>query len=262
MALVETAIDIQIKNHFTNYLINELNISEIYYELVKERNCMFKIRVDGAIENLIIKYQEDFIGQYSLQFKTTASPEFFKSFLNPLLKTNIRDYSARINSIFNVFEKTSSKFKIFKKMVLVNDSVISIKSQIDKVSGIDYNIISNTRNISLSVNEKLYPQLQKINYFKTIVYFVFKDGIIDADCLITNQSLNNEKVDELETWLSGDDSIFSIRLKDFKKLFDTFVAYELFQHIHIHYGISFSDIIKMTEEELNPYVDIVSMIKI
>lgn len=263
MALVETAIDIQIKNYFTNYLTNELNISEIHYELIKERNCMFKIRVDGSIENLIIKYQEDFINEYSLHFKTTASPEFFKSFLSPFLKIDTIDYSSRFNNLLNGFEKTSSKFKIFKKIILVNDSILFIRNQTDKTSGIDYNIISNTRNFSLSVNEKLYPRLKKIHYFKTIIYFTFKDGIVDADCLVINQSLENEKVDELELWISGgDDGHFSKKLRDFHKSVDSFVAYELFQHIHTHYGISFSEIIKMTEEELKPYVDIVSMIKI
>ena len=112
-------IDLEIKNYFTHYLIQELHLSEIHYEIVKpKRRCVFKIRINGVIENLVIEYQEDFIGEYSVYFKTTANVEFFENFLKPILKTKTINYPERFQLMLNAFEQTGKKFKKNRKTAL------------------------------------------------------------------------------------------------------------------------------------------------
>lgn len=263
MATAEIDIDSEIKNYFLDYLVRELNIVEIHYEIIKpKRRCVFRIRINGSIENLVIEYQEDFIGEYSVYFKTTASSEFFESFLNPILKTKTIDYAERFNLMFNKFEQTGIKFKVFKKITMVSNSILSTRIQLDRLSGVEYNVVSSHRNISVAVNESLYKHQKKIHNFKTMIYFTFKKSILSADCLIFNQSMSNDNVDAVELWISNNEAVFTKNLRYFQKQLEDFALYELFYPIHIHYGIPFNKIIAMTEEELQPYVDVVSMMRI
>lgn len=263
MASAEIDIDSDIKKHFLDYLVRELNIVEIHYELIKpKRRCVFRIRINGVLENLVIEYQEDFINEYSVYFKTTASSEFFESFLRPILKTKTIDYTERFDLMFSKIEQTGAKFKIFKKLTMVNNSIISTRTQLDRTSGIQYTVLSSHRNMTIAINEELYKHQKKLHYFKTMIYFSFKDGILSAECLIFNQSMENDKVDIVELWLSGNEAVFSKNLRKFQKDLETFAVHELFQPIHTHYGIPFSQIITMSEDELKPYVDVVSMMRI
>lgn len=263
MASAEIDIDSDIKKHFLDYLVRELNIVEIHYELIKpKRRCVFRIRINGVLENLVIEYQEDFINEYSVYFKTTASSEFFESFLRPILKTKTIDYTERFDLMFSKIEQTGAKFKIFKKLTMVNNSIISTRTQLDRTSGIQYTVLSSHRNMTIAINEELYKHQKKLHYFKTMIYFSFKDGILSAECLIFNQSMENDKVDIVELWLSGNEAVFSKNLRKFQKDLENFAVHELFQPIHTHYGIPFSQIITMSEDELKPYVDVVSMMRI
>lgn len=256
-------IDLEIKNYFTHYLIQELHLSEIHYEIVKpKRRCVFKIRINGVIENLVIEYQEDFIGEYSVYFKTTANVEFFENFLKPILKTKTIDYPERFQLMLNAIEQTGKKFKVFNTIVMLDNSVLSTRVQLDKSTLVEYHVIGSHRNFSMKVNEKLYPHLKKLHYFKSMIYFTFKQSILSANCLIFNQSMSNDNVDEVELWLSGNENVFTKNLRTFQKNLENFTIHELFQPIHVHCGIPFSELITMTEDELMPYVDIVKMIRI
>lgn len=263
MASLEIDIDSDIKKYFFDYLVRELNIVEINYELIKpKRRCVFRIRINGVLENLVVEYQEDFINEYSVYFKTTASSEFFERFLRPILKTKTVNYTQRFDLMFSKIEQIGTKFKIFKKITMVNNSIISTRIQLDRTSGIEYTVLSSHRNMTVSINEDLYKHQKKLHYFKTMIYFSFKAGVLSAECLIFNQSMETDKVDIVELWLSGNEAVFLRNLRKFQKDLEAFAVHELFQPIHIHYGIPFSQIIDMSEEDLKPYVDVVSMMRI
>lgn len=260
--VLEETIDLEIKKYFTYYLNNTLSINDVQYELKKaKRHCVFKIKMDGCWENLVVEYQEDWIGEYSIYFKTTASVEFFELFISQLFKVSIIDYKYRFECILSKIEHSLTKLKALKKISLVNDSFISIRNQVDKTYGIDYNVISSPRNISISINDNLYRQ-HKTHFFKSILYFSFKDGILDASCLLFNQSMRNEKLDKLELWLSSRDDIFAGNLRHFQKHLESFFIYEFFHPIHVHYGLPINQLMLMSEEELKPYADVIGMLHI
>lgn len=263
MSLEESTIDTEIKNYFYNYLINELHVEEICYELTKsKRRCVFKIKVNGLFENLVIEYQEDFIGEYSVYFKTTASSDFFIEFLKPLLKTGIIDYNKRFDLMLEKVEQAKDKFKIFKHINMLNNSIISTRSQLDRTYGIHYTVINAPRNISVSINEDLYTHQKKIHYFKTMIYFSFKDNRLTSNCLIFNQSMCNNKADLIELCLVGNDKVFNKNLRQFQKGLEAFAIDELFYPIHRHYGIPFNEIIEMSVEELKTYASVINMLRI
>jgi len=263
METYDSNIDLEIKDYFLNYLSHVLNISVIHYELVKtKRRCIFKIKINSIIENLIIEYQEDFIGEYYVYFKTTASSDFLIAFITPLLKTELIDYKNRFNFLIDKISQTSQKFRIFDKITMLNSDVISTRSQLDRTYGLHYNIINSPRNISVSINNNLYSHQKRVHYFKTIITFSFKNNRLSAECLIFNQSMASEKNDYIELSLVGNEKVFSKNLRNFQKSLEMFAIDELFNPIHTHYGIPFNEILEMSEAELKTYADVINMLRI
>lgn len=159
-------------------------------------------------------------------------------------------------------EQAKQKFKIFENITMLNNSVISTRSQLDRTYGIDYTVVNSPRNISVSINEDLYTHQKKLHYFKTMIYFSFKDNRLTSNCLVFNQSMCNDKADLIQLCLVGNEKVFTKNLRKFQKALEAFAIDELFQPIHLHYGIPFHEIIEMSVEELKRYANVINMLRI
>lgn len=255
-------IDADLQKYFTSFFLTHFNI-DAHYTLIKpKRTCIFTILVNNKMEEFHINYQEDMIDEYSLFFKTTADSSFLTDFCNILFDVPAIDYDTRFNNIIKSLEDINIKFKIFKKINLLNSGLYEIKSIADKRTGVFYNELIAKRHIFMSNNSFLYINHKKSHYLTSCLYFVFKKNVLESTCYLYSHSISNNKMDHLDMLISGSDKSFAIQLKGFQKKMQIFSYNELFVYITKEMGITMENLMLMTEEELKPYADVITMVRI
>lgn len=264
MGYIKKSIDPDIQEYFTNFFKTHFNIESEFQVINPKYSSLFILPIDGKFEEFHISYTEDFSNVYSLQFKTTAETSFFLKVLNILFDTDTIDYDARFKRIFQGIEDTNSKFKIFKTTNLLTSELFNIKTSLEKSTGKSYSKLVATRHIRLAVNSILYDNKMSSHYLNSRVYFKFRNCRLDSTCYLYSQSIHNKEIERLTLWIADTTNIlnFETEEKNFQIKLKEFAHHELFSYITKEIGIPIEQLMLMSEEELKPYADLISMVKL
>lgn len=260
---IKIDLGVEVKNYFTLFFEKHFSITPICQTMDNKTVC-FEIIIDNQSELFIVHYESLFAQKSALQITSTASKLFLNSVLKFLFNDSVMDYNKRLLFIQNEINDINVKFKFFNKVILDNETLFSLKSQLNKIDNRTYYSLCPKRYFRMIVNDNLYSIKKRRAHFLTGRFHLdlnVNSKKIEFKIQLTTNSLESYVIHsgiELSDTLDK----FEKSVKRCKKQMTSLILAECFCDIVADHNIPLKKLHTMSEEAIKPYADLVHMSRI
>lgn len=246
-----------IKKYFQDFLSSHFAIKSKAKLTVTRKTIVYTFEINQKIEKFIVEYHATYQKENVVLLSTTVSEDFLYEVCSTLLSMDLKNPNERFEILNNMVSTISGKYKFFNNIEsFTENGLFYVKHVIDKKKDITYYHVMPKRIMTLTVNQNLYATVPPKLFVIGRIFFKFSNGRIETEYQIFSNAIEERQM------LTGTMVKYNNMIKKSKKLINSLIEKEGLLYISKEFNIPMETLFSMTEEELKPYTDIFTMVKI